>query len=216
MFDLQSILIRAPGILLGLTIHEYAHGSVAYRRGDSTAYMAGRLSLNPLVHLDLLGTLMLLFGPFGWAKPVPVNANNLHNPRRDLMLVSAAGPAANIVCAGLLGIILRLCINWYDGSMFWNYTVEILQMAFLINIGLSFFNLLPIPPLDGSNIIQGFIPHAVLPHYYRYVRYIPMVFLALIVIEWAFHIPTISYILNPLFIPYFSFWKMLFLGGKVM
>jgi Zn-dependent protease len=216
MFDLQSILIRAPGILLGLTIHEYAHGYVAYRRGDSTAYMAGRLSLNPLVHLDLLGTLMLLFGPFGWAKPVPVNANNLHNPRRDLMLVSAAGPAANIVCAGLLGIILRLCINWYDGSMFWNYTVEILQMAFLINIGLSFFNLLPIPPLDGSNIIQGFIPHAVLPHYYRYVRYIPMVFLALIVIEWAFHIPTISYILNPLFIPYFSFWKMLFLGGKVM
>jgi len=216
MFDIQSILIRAPGILLGLTIHEYAHGYVAYRRGDSTAYMAGRLSLNPLVHLDVFGTIMLFFGPFGWAKPVPVNANNLHNPRRDLMLVSAAGPAANIVCAGLLGAILQLCVNWYDGSMFWNYTVQILQMAFYINIGLSFFNLLPIPPLDGSNIIQGFIPHSALPHYYRYVRYFPMVFLALIVIEWAFHIPTISFILNPLFIPYFSFWKMLFLGGKVM
>jgi Zn-dependent protease len=211
---LMSLLIRAPGILIGITIHEWAHGFVALWRGDHTARQAGRLSLNPLAHLDPLGTLMLVFGPFGWAKPVPVNYHNLNNPKRDMILVSLAGPVSNIMCAGIIGLIIRFwnpsLIDFSTGQ----YLFAILKVAFLINIGLSFFNLLPIPPLDGSNILMGFLPQQKIPGYLNLMRHVPMIFLVCIFLEWALHVPIISWILNPLFIPYFSFWQFIFLGGK--
>jgi Zn-dependent protease len=211
---LMNLLLRAPGILIGITIHEFAHGFIALKRGDNTAQNAGRLSLNPLAHFDLLGTLMLLFGPFGWAKPVPVNFYNLNNPKKDMILVSLAGPVSNICCAAVIGLIIR----FYDSAMLstetGQYIFLILKIAFQINIGLSFFNLLPIPPLDGSNILMGFLPNSKIPGYLKFMRNAPMVFFALIVIEWAFHIPIISSILNPLFIPYYSFWQIIFSGGK--
>jgi len=211
---LMSLLIRAPGILIGITIHEWAHGFVALWHGDQTAKQAGRLSLNPLAHLDLFGTLMLVFGPFGWAKPVPVNYYNLNNPKRDMILVSLAGPASNIICAGIIGLILRFwnpsLIDFSTGQ----YIFAILKIAFLINIGLSFFNLIPIPPLDGSNILMGFLPQSKIPGYLNIMRHAPMIFIACILIEWTMHIPTISWILNPLFIPYLSFWQFVFIGGK--
>src|SRR4030042_605671 len=97
MTEQQLLLIRIPAILIALTIHEYAHGYVAWLKGDNTAKAAGRLTFNPLAHLDLFGTLMLFFGPFGWAKPVPVNPMNLDNPKKDMIYVGAAGPVSNIV-----------------------------------------------------------------------------------------------------------------------
>jgi Zn-dependent protease len=211
---LIGLLLRSPGILIGITIHEYAHGLVALWRGDTTARQAGRLSLNPLAHLDLLGTLMLVFGPFGWAKPVPVNYYNLNKPKRDMIWVSLAGPISNIICAGIIGLIISfwnpLLLDFSTGR----YIFLILKIAFQINIGLSFFNLLPIPPLDGSNILIGFLPQSKISGYLNLMRRVPMIFLVCIFMEWALHVPIISRILNPLFIPYYSFWQFLFTGGK--
>ena len=211
---LTNLLLRAPGILIGITIHEYAHGLVAMWRGDPTARQAGRLSLNPLAHLDLLGTMMLIFGPFGWAKPVPVNYYNLNRPKHDMILVSIAGPVSNIVCAGAIGFMIRFwnpsLLDFSTGQ----YIFLILKIAFQINIGLSFFNLLPVPPLDGSNILMGFLPQSRISGYLQFMRHVPMIFLVCIFLEWALHIPIISWILNPLFIPYYSFWQFIFSGGK--
>jgi Zn-dependent protease len=219
MFDTQNfirdLLIRAPGILVGLTIHEYCHGLVALWRGDPTAKQAGRLSLNPFAHLDPFGTLMLLFGPFGWAKPVPVNYNNLRNPRFDSALVSVAGPVSNILCAILFGIVLRFMQIKITGEGVLLYLFLILRMAYEINIGLSFFNLLPVPPLDGSNILLSFLPRSKIEPYFRLMRPVPMIFLVLIFIEFTFKIKTISLILFPLYIPYFSFWHNIIFGGRI-
>ena len=107
MRSLEEILISAPAILIALTVHEYSHAYIAHKKGDDTAKRAGRLTFNPLVHLDLFGTLMLLWGPFGWAKPVPVNPLNYDNPKRDDIYVSAAGPISNILLALLFGYFFR-------------------------------------------------------------------------------------------------------------
>jgi Zn-dependent protease len=213
---LTNLLLRAPGILIGITIHEYAHGLVALWRGDPTARQEGRLSLNPLAHLDTLGTLMLVFGPFGWAKPVPVNYFNLDKPKRDMILVSLAGPASNILCAGIIGTLIRFWNPAFIDFATGHNILLILKIAFLINIGLSFFNLLPIPPLDGSNILMGFLPHSKIPGYLNAMRYVPMIFFIAIFLEWSpLHIPTISFVLNPLFSPYLAFWNIILTGGKV-
>jgi len=210
---IQNILLRAPGILIGLTIHEFSHGFAAYLRGDPTAKNAGRLSLNPLSHLDFFGTLMLIFGPFGWAKPVPVNFYNLRNPRWDSAIVSIAGPASNIICAAVIGLFLRFInVDLFHSSKEIIYLLMILKIAYIINIGLSFFNLLPIPPLDGSHIVLSFLPPSKVQTYLSYTRYVPIIFLILIFIEFSFKIKTISLILFPLFIPYYRFWNYLFLG----
>lgn len=218
--DIQSfligLLIRTPGILIGITIHEYSHGLVAYWRGDNTAKNAGRLSLNPLTHLDLLGTIMLAFGPFGWAKPVPVNYYNLNKPKRDMILVSLAGPVSNILLAFIIGFIMRFNMSALSSSGL-PYIFDILKIAFVINIGLSFFNLLPIPPLDGSNILMGFLPNNKIPGYLNAMRYVPMIFVMCIVIEWMIpSISIISWILNPLFKPYFYFFEQIIFGGNIM
>jgi Zn-dependent protease len=214
--DFASMLIRLPGILFGLTIHEYAHGLVALWRGDPTAQQAGRLSFNPLAHLDVFGTLMLLFGPFGWAKPVPVNYYNLNKPKSDSVLVSIAGPVSNIICAFILGFILRIIMSFPAAGGTDSMAFLIIKRAFEINIGLSFFNLLPIPPLDGSNIVLGLLPNKRIGGYLKIMRHVPMIFFVLIVVEWFFHIPTISFILYPLYIPYFSFFQFIIFGGKVL
>jgi Zn-dependent protease len=213
---LIGLLIRAPGILIGITVHEYAHGLVALWRGDTTAKQAGRLSLNPVAHLDVFGTLMLLFGPFGWAKPVPVNYYNLNKPKRDMIFVAVAGPVSNIICAAIIGIILRIYSSFLTDSINSQYIFLILKAAFMINIGLSFFNLLPIPPLDGSNILMGFLPHSKIADYMRIMRRLPMVFLVLIFVQWGFHIPVLNWILDPLFSPYYNFWQFVIFGGKAL
>jgi Zn-dependent protease len=216
MFDIRQfayeLLLKAPGILVGLTIHEYAHGLMALWRGDDTAKQAGRLSLNPVSHLDFYGTLMLCIGFFGWAKPVPVNYHNLHNPRWDSALVSVAGPVMNIVGAFVCGAVLRFFDFSILGSANSILAYKIVFMAYQINIGLSFFNLLPFPPLDGSTILMSFLPRSKIEPYLRLMRHVPLIFIVLFFIEWSFHIPTISRILNPLYFPFASFWNFVILG----
>jgi Zn-dependent protease len=216
-FDLQLFILRFPAILLALTIHEYAHGWVAWRCGDTTARMAGRLTMNPVSHLDPFGAIMLLFGPFGWAKPVPVNIYNLKNPKRDIIYVSAAGPAVNILFALLAGYLYRLIyLSPWGTHVAVPHLEQFLAILLQINIGISFFNLLPIPPLDGSKILMGFLPSPILERYINAVRHVPMIFVVLICIEWGFRIPIISLLLNPIYIPYSRFFLFLIFGGKVM
>jgi Zn-dependent protease len=163
--DPLELAIRLPVLLLALTVHEFSHAYTAYRLGDPTAYRLGRCSLNPLVHLDPLGALCLLFAPIGWAKPVPVNPLNLTRPDRDFILISAAGPASNLVQALLYAIFLRW-VGAYAPSIRDALGDPGLRAAALfgfagviINAGLAVFNMIPAYPLDGfhvfSNLAKG-------------------------------------------------------------
>jgi Zn-dependent protease len=147
---LTFVLVSVP-LLYSIIIHELAHGWVAYRMGDPTARLQGRLSLNPLKHLDPIGTLMLFLVGFGWAKPVPVNFENLHDPRRGLIFVSAAGIVANLFLAFTAFLLDHLLSPSPAGIL-----SSILYYLAQINIMLAAFNLIPIPPLDGSKILMGF------------------------------------------------------------
>ncbi len=146
---LSTIII----ILIAVSVHEFAHAWAADRLGDPTAKLNGRMTLNPIAHLDPIGTLTLFLFGFGWGKPVPVDSYNLQDPRRDEALISFAGPLSNIIIAILFGLIFKLSPYQPINS---NY--KILIDFLKINFGLAYFNLLPIPPLDGSKILLGFLP----------------------------------------------------------
>ncbi|MDX9821126.1 MAG: site-2 protease family protein [Syntrophales bacterium] len=151
--DPAAFLILSVPLLYSIIIHELAHGWVAFRMGDMTAKWMGRLTLNPLRHLDPIGTLMLFIFGFGWAKPVPVNIGNMRNQRLGLVLTSAAGITANFIVAFLSILLLRLLQPDPGGTV-----GTVLQVMAYINIILAAFNLIPIPPLDGSKIVMGFLP----------------------------------------------------------
>lgn len=155
MSFVERLMVSAPAILFALTVHEYAHGWVAERLGDPTARQAGRLTFNPLAHLDPIGTLMLFLVHFGWAKPVPVDPYNLRNPKRDMMWIALAGPVANILLAALCGQVLK---GLFGVGMTFEVLIRMLYYGVLINLFLAVFNLLPIPPLDGSKILMGLLP----------------------------------------------------------
>jgi Zn-dependent protease len=153
--DLIQTLKFLPGIILGLTVHEFSHAFVALKCGDSTSRDQGRITLNPLKHIDPLGFIMLLVAGFGWAKPVQFNEQNLKNPKTDVLKIALAGPAANAVTAMVLSVVLTLLtINiplYHAGRMvIW---AEVFLWAIYINWGLLIFNLIPIPPLDGSHLL---------------------------------------------------------------
>lgn len=157
-----DILIWLPAILIGLTFHEYAHGKVAYILGDDTAYQQGRLTLNPLPHIDWLGFLMLVFFKFGWAKPVQVNPLNFRKDisyKQGMALVSLAGPAMNIFIA-LVGMFLYRYLSVYMELVWMQYVLAGLTPLIWINLILAAFNLIPLPPLDGSKILAGLLPEA--------------------------------------------------------
>ena len=178
------ILISLPLFFLAIVIHEYAHGWVAYKLGDPTAKYAGRLTLNPLAHIDPMGTiflpLMLIFmgSPiiFGWAKPVPINFSLLRQPKRDVLWVSTAGIAANILLAFVLSFLLRMGLFPVN-----SYGWLILNYGILINLVLAVFNAIPIPPLDGSRILMGLLPRELA---YSYARLERFGFLILIGLLW--------------------------------
>ena len=159
---LLSSLIWIVALLPALTFHEWAHGFMAYKLGDRTAKADGRLSLNPLDHIDPMGALMIAIIGFGWAKPVPVNTRNFKKPKRDLALVSAAGPLMNFLLAVVaIFLVALLWIFCSSRSMINDTTsviIEIIQYFALINLALGFFNLIPLPPLDGSNILMSLLP----------------------------------------------------------
>jgi Zn-dependent protease len=175
---------------LALTVHEASHGLLAYYFGDPTAKFAGRLTLNPLKHLDPLGTLVFFISAwlgsgFGWAKPVPVDYRNLRNPRRDGMFISAAGPAANLITAVLLALLFNLLISLgVFRQEFWGtasaYLVLFLYRAVFINVILAFFNLIPLPPLDGSGILAGLLSQRAAYRYQQVERYGFFIIMALI------------------------------------
>lgn len=175
MSSLGSILVTLPIILLSLTVHEYAHASVANALGDPTARWQGRLTLNPLAHLDVFGTLSLIITQrFGWAKPVPINPAYFKDWRRGMMLVGAAGPLANIALAFLLSLPLRLGLDLPY------YAARVVVSGIIINIGLAAFNLIPLPPLDGSRLLLGFLRGRNLYIYHQLESYGPFVLLLLV------------------------------------
>lgn len=152
--SLTDLLLLLPAILIGLTVHEFAHGWVAYRLGDHTAKNQGRLTLNPLAHIDPVGFLMLILVQFGWAKPVPVNPNNLRiDSGRGMLLVSLAGPVSNLLLAMITAIIIVTGLIPHGGYFF-----DIFYLTLYINVVLAIFNLIPVPPLDGSKILAGLLP----------------------------------------------------------
>lgn len=150
----------APVILLALTVHEYFHAWTAHKLGDNTAKAQGRLSLNPLVHLDIFGTIMIFIVGFGWAKPVPVDTRNFEDPRKGLLYVAIAGPLSNIGMAIIAGALLRYMFQDLAEpvSGLTNTIIEILYIALSINVALAVFNMIPLPPLDGSRVIFGLLP----------------------------------------------------------
>ena len=145
------MILMTPVILFSLTVHEYSHGRMALRLGDDTAQRLGRLSFNPLRHLDILGVLFFYFVGFGWAKPVPVDPRNFEHPRRDMMYVAIAGPLSNIALAVCCSFFIRLI------SPEFSYLFVILAYGIWINVALAIFNMLPIYPLDGSSVLKGMV-----------------------------------------------------------
>jgi Zn-dependent protease len=182
---LQFILVGAIPLLFAITLHEVGHGYMAYLLGDPTAKLLGRLSLNPIRHVDMVGTVILPFSMllisalagtspmiFGWAKPVPVDARNFKNLRRDEALVSAAGPGANFIMAIFWALLLNLGISMqHDGTMLGRGLSDMAQYGIIINLFLMVLNLLPIPPLDGGHLVSASLPPRLALNYNRLAPY---------------------------------------------
>lgn len=208
MPDLTSLILIAPPILLALSFHEFAHGWVADRLGDPTARQAGRLTMNPLAHLDVLGTIMIFIAHIGWAKPVPINPYNLRDPARDVVWVSLAGPAANLLMALGFGLVFRTLIL---GDLLGPLPQPVLYMisfGVVINIVLAVFNLIPIPPLDGSRILGGLLPVELQREYRKLDRFGPMLILVLVMGGYMLNIPILWWII----MPFIRFFSVLFAG----
>lgn len=156
---IQQLAIQLPPLLFALTVHELAHGWVAFRLGDPTAKMAGRLTMNPLKHLDPLGVLAFVIMKIGWAKPVPVDPRYFRNPQKDMLLVALAGPGSNVLLALASALLARLLVSVPVLPLFvLQPLVGMLVASVWINIMLAVFNIIPIPPLDGSKVLMGVLP----------------------------------------------------------
>ncbi len=176
-FNIADWIVRIPVILFCITIHEYAHGRVAYALGDPTAKMAGRLTLNPFHHIDPLGAIMLFLFNFGWAKPVPVDPRYFKNIKRDTMLMAAAGPGANFLAALIVGLLIRHLL--FASKL---YQLVLLYLLFM-NIGLALFNLIPIPPLDGSHILENLLSYDMSIKYQKIGKYGLMILFFIVLLD---------------------------------
>ena len=203
--DPQALVLLIPALIFALSFHEYAHAWMAYRLGDNTAARMGRLTLNPMAHLDPMGSMMILFVGFGWAKPVPVDPRFLGNPRTDMMKVAAAGPLANFILAFCGGMILRSL----NGSGLLNEAILIMLLYFIqINIALAVFNLIPIAPLDGSQIFSGYLARTNPDLAWKIQTYGPQVLFGVILIGYLTGFSIIWMIMRP----FVSFFMLLFSG----
>lgn len=229
------LVLTLPVLMLSLTLHEVAHGYAAYKCGDNTAHDMGRLTLDPFKHLDLMGALCMLVVGFGWAKPVPVNSRNFKKPKRDMALVAAAGPAANlllcIVSVALYFVLLAIFSMsqnvdgvayfrelleylpsnpmYYDHLTMYaelgtvqSIVLQMLALSAMLNANLMLFNLIPVPPLDGSRILAGILPSKWAYKYLMLERYVRYIIIAICVINLASqYIPFLSVVTEYIFLP---------------
>lgn len=197
--NFANLIISIPTILYALTIHEYFHGWTANKFGDPTAKLLGRLTLNPLAHIDIMGALCFVFARFGWGKPVPINPSYFRNPRRDNMIVSFAGPASNFISAFMFGVIFQLLrsipfiIPVNIAAVLYNLLIS----GIIMNLSLAFFNMIPLFPLDGSHILEGLLPHSMAMKYKEVERYCPFILLGLIVMGNFTGFSILSVMLGP-------------------
>jgi len=193
--------------MFALSFHEFAHAWMASKCGDNTAARMGRLTLNPIAHLDVMGSLMILFVGFGWAKPVPVDSRNLRDPRKDMMKVAAAGPISNLLLAMLAGMVWRLLGGT---GLFSNSNFPILIFYFTqINIALAVFNLIPVSPLDGSQIFSGYLMKTNPQLAWKIQSYGPQVLFGLILFGYVTGFSILWLIMKP----FVNFFMLLFIGG---
>ena len=205
-YDITQWIIKAPVILFAITIHEYAHGRAALRMGDPTAKAMGRLTLNPLPHIDPLGAICLFVFHFGWAKPVPINPWYFKDIRKDTILVSLAGPFSNLVAAFITGLLIR------DFLLPYNIYCEVLYYMLFLNIGLGIFNLLPLPPLDGAHVLENILPPASAQKFREFGRYSPVVLIAIVFLDNFAHTGIIrSILIGPM-----NFLAHLFAGDNLI
>jgi Zn-dependent protease len=196
-FLLKLSVMLVPG-LLAITCHEVSHGYMAWRFGDPTARMLGRLTLNPLKHLDLIGTLMIFFVGIGWAKPVPVVTENLHNPKKNMIWIAAAGPITNLILATFSALLLRAVVAFGNPASLSPvaFIIEplVLMLAFsvYINLLLSIFNMIPVPPLDGGRVLVGLLPYRQSAAWSRLEPYGMLIIIVLIFFTNLF-----SYVVSP-------------------
>lgn len=201
----MKYVISVVVLLFSIIVHEVAHGFVAYKRGDSTAKLLGRLTLNPIYHIDIFGSIILpailiLTGApvFGWAKPVPVNMYNLKNPKRDMIFVSLAGVTANFLLAVIAGIIMFLIRSAGAEGSFLFSVYMVMQYVIVINIVLMIFNLIPIPPLDGSRVVLFLLPRDLAQKYAKIERYGFWIILILLMtnILWKIIAPVANFLIK--------------------
>lgn len=198
----METLITLAILLFSIILHEYSHGYIAYKNGDDTAYLMGRLTFNPVKHIDMFGTIILPIicyishiPIFGWAKPVPVNFLRLNNPKADMAKVAFAGPASNLILVILCIIIFKLLILSGSQNIL---LVKILSYTIMINLLLAIFNLIPVPPLDGSKIVAAFLPNQQSLKFLRLERF-GMIFVVILIISGGFRIivlPILDFFLN--------------------
>lgn len=178
--SINMVIIWIVSIVLALSVHEFSHGFAAYRLGDMTAKRDGRISVNPLRHIDPMGFILILIAGFGWAKPVMVNPYNLRNPKQDMTIISIAGPASNFIFGFVALFAARIVFHFATYSTVTFFMWEFFTFLFSINIGLGIFNMLPIPPLDGSKFLAFFLPERIafsLLHFpYGFILIIVLVF----------------------------------------
>lgn len=202
-----AFLMRIPAVLIAISVHEAAHGYIAYKLGDPTAKLMGRVTINPLAHFDLFGAICMLIFGFGWANPVPFNLRMLKHPKRDTAFIAVAGPMSNLIVAfltlGLYCALVYVAAFFFpdalmiDGSGIFSIFMQMLQIIVIINLNLMIFNLIPIPPLDGSKVLISLLPERGLRFMLKYERYgMPVLLIWLLIGDYLPWFLSLDYLLS--------------------
>jgi Zn-dependent protease len=210
-----TIIVTFVALVIAISVHEFSHALLADRLGDPTPRLQGRLTLNPLAHLDPIGTILILLVHFGWGKPVVFDPFNLRHPRRDAAIISLAGPISNLLLAGLLSIVLRILLAYQTmlfsgqmGGLTESIIVGFIEPVIVLNVVLAVFNLVPIHPLDGFKIVGGILPEEYARQWYELEPY-GIIFLIFLIFPFFGGVAPLSRVMNPLI----NFFLSLFLPG---